>query len=170
MAEAMPPDATHLPLDPRPVAVSALSEAVKNRAGSLSPYPMSTTDFDVAFITPVHIYGAKDQARRPVMDFGSWSEYFADVSARAAGARHAQDGGGAVGQGGARRGDDARDGAAADEAREVRILADACLLRRHGGDADPPVRGRTPHLGVRRRSTKGSTCLILLRSVRCAAR
>ena len=78
LAEAMPPDATHLPLDPRPVAVSALGEAVKNRAGSLSPYPMSTTNFDVAFITPVHIYGTKDQVRRPVMDFGNWSEYLAE--------------------------------------------------------------------------------------------
>src|SRR5262245_15623546 len=78
MAEAMPPDATHLPLDPRPVAVSALSEAVKNRAGSLSPYPMSTTDFDVTFITPVHIYGTRDQVARPVMDFGNWSEYLAE--------------------------------------------------------------------------------------------
>jgi hypothetical protein len=78
MAAAMSPDAAHLPLDPRPVAVSALKEAVKNRAGSLSPYPMSTANFDIVFITPVHIYGAKDQAPRPVMDFGSWSEYLAD--------------------------------------------------------------------------------------------
>jgi hypothetical protein len=78
MAKAMPPDATHLPLDPRSVAVSALSEAVKNRAGSLSPYSMSTTDFDISFITPVHIFGTKDQVARPVMDFGSWSEYVAD--------------------------------------------------------------------------------------------
>jgi S1-C subfamily serine protease len=78
MAEAMPPDATHLPLDPRPVASSALREAVKNRAGSVNPYSMSTTDFDVTFITPVHIYAAKDQVRRPVMDFGDWSEYLAD--------------------------------------------------------------------------------------------
>jgi hypothetical protein len=79
MAEAMPPDAMHLPLDPqRPIAPSALSAAVKNRAGSLSPYPMSTTDFDLAFITPVHIYGTKDQVRRPVMDFGNWAEYMAD--------------------------------------------------------------------------------------------
>jgi hypothetical protein len=38
---------------------------------------MTTTDFDVTFITPVHIYGTKDQARRPVMDFGNWSEYLA---------------------------------------------------------------------------------------------
>jgi S1-C subfamily serine protease len=75
---ATPPDATHLPLDARPVAVGVLSEAVKNRAGSLSPYSMSTTNFDVAFITPVHTYGTKDQVRRPVMDFGNWSEYLAD--------------------------------------------------------------------------------------------
>jgi hypothetical protein len=78
MAEAMPPDATPLPLDQRPVAVSALAEAVKTRAGSLSPYAMSATDFDIAFMTPVHVYGAKDQVRRPVMDFGDWSEYLAD--------------------------------------------------------------------------------------------
>ena len=77
MAVGMPPNATRLPLDLPPVAVSALSEAVKNRAGSLSPYPMSTTNFDLAFITPVHIYGARDQAPRPVMDFGNWSEYLA---------------------------------------------------------------------------------------------
>ncbi len=79
VAGAMPPDAMHLPLDPPPVAVDALAAAVKNRAGSLSPYAMSTTNFDVAFITPVHMYGAKDQAApRPVMDFGTWSEYLAD--------------------------------------------------------------------------------------------
>ncbi|HEU4691773.1 MAG TPA: hypothetical protein VFS23_25590, partial [Vicinamibacterales bacterium] len=56
---------------------SALVEAVKNRAGNLSPYSMTATDFDITFITPVNIYGTKDQVRRPVMDFGSWSEYFA---------------------------------------------------------------------------------------------
>jgi hypothetical protein len=39
---------------------------------------MSTTGFDITFITPVHIYGAKDQVLRPVMDFGSWSDYFAE--------------------------------------------------------------------------------------------
>jgi hypothetical protein len=78
MAEAMPPDATPLPLDPqRPVAVEALSAAVKNRAGNLNPYPMSATDFDIALITPVHVYAAKD-VPRPVMDFGHWSEYVAE--------------------------------------------------------------------------------------------
>jgi hypothetical protein len=78
IAGAMPPEATHLAPDPRPVAVTALSEAVKNRVGSLSPYSTSTTDFDITFITPVHIYGAKDQVRRPVMEFGNWSEYLSE--------------------------------------------------------------------------------------------
>jgi len=78
MAGSAAPDAAPLPLDPpRPVDVSALSAAVKSRAGNLSPYPMSMTDFDIAFITPVHVYGAKDAALRAVMDFGNWSEYVA---------------------------------------------------------------------------------------------
>jgi len=78
IAEATPPDAMHLPPDPRLVAVSALSESVKNRAASVSPYTMSTTGFDITFITPVHMYAAKDQVQRRVMDFGPWSAYFAD--------------------------------------------------------------------------------------------
>jgi hypothetical protein len=59
----------------RPVDVAALGGAVKTRAGNSSPYPMSTADFDLAFITPVHVYAAKDSGPRPVMDFGNWSEY-----------------------------------------------------------------------------------------------
>jgi hypothetical protein len=79
MAGMMPADATNLPLDTqRRIAPSALEAAVKGRAGNLSPYPMSTADFDIAFITPVHVYGTKDQMRRPVMEFGQWSEYMAD--------------------------------------------------------------------------------------------
>jgi hypothetical protein len=78
LAGMTPPDATLLPPDPQPVAESALSAAVKNRAGSLSPYVMSTTDFDITFITPVHLYGARDQVRRPVMEFGNWSDYLSE--------------------------------------------------------------------------------------------
>jgi len=72
---------------------------VQRRAGSLNPYQMSASDFDVAFITPVQTYGAEyqtEQARerersrglptlggdpafvRPLMDFGNWSQYVAD--------------------------------------------------------------------------------------------
>jgi hypothetical protein len=72
----MPPAATQLPLDPqRPVDVNALGAAMKSRAGNLNPYPMSTADFDIAFITPVHVYAAKDAGPRPVMDFGNWTAY-----------------------------------------------------------------------------------------------
>jgi hypothetical protein len=79
--------------------VNALKEAAQRRAGSLSPYQMAATDFDVAFMTPVLVYGAQHQTEqergrerrdgprtrnaepavvRPLMDFGSWSEYLAD--------------------------------------------------------------------------------------------
>ena len=98
MKDAAPPDGTHLPVEPaRPFPVNALKDAAQRRAGSLSPYPMSSSDFDVAFMTPVLIYGAQEQERgrerrggprtpdagpavmRPLMDFGNWSEYVADI-------------------------------------------------------------------------------------------
>jgi len=80
MQDAAPPDGTHLPVEPvRPFPVSTLTDAAQRRAGSLSPYQMSTSDFDVAFITPVLTYGAQDQSeQRPLMDFSNWSEYVAD--------------------------------------------------------------------------------------------
>jgi S1-C subfamily serine protease len=101
LKDAAPPDGTHLPVEPvRPFPVGALKDAVQHRAGSLSPYQMSSSDFDVAFLTPVQIYGAQFQAEpergrerrggartpdaepavvRPLMDFGNWSEYVADL-------------------------------------------------------------------------------------------
>ena len=100
MKNAAPPDGAHLPVEPvRPFPVDALKDAAQRRAGSLSPYQMSSSDFDVAFITPVLTYGAQyqsEQARgrersrgartpdaepavvRPLMDFSNWSEYVAD--------------------------------------------------------------------------------------------
>ena len=100
MRDAAPPDGTHLPVEPaRPFPVSTLKDAVQHRAGSLGPYQMSSSDFDIAFITPVLTYGAQSQseqarerergtgARAPaaepastrlLTDFGNWSEYVAD--------------------------------------------------------------------------------------------
>jgi hypothetical protein len=99
MKAAAPPDGTHLPVEPvRPVPVNALKDAAQRRVGSLSPYQMSSSDFDIAFMTPVLIYGAQllsEQERgerrgvprtpdakpavvRQLMDFGNWSEYVAD--------------------------------------------------------------------------------------------
>ena len=100
MKDAAPPDGTHLPVEPaRAFPMDALKDAAQRRAGSLSPYQMSSSDFDVAFITPVLTYGAQyqsEQARgrersggsrtpnaepavvRPLLDFGNWSEYLSD--------------------------------------------------------------------------------------------
>ena len=100
MKDARPPDVAHLPVEPvQPPPLNALKETVQRRAGSLSPYQMSSSDFDVAFITPVLTYGAQYQSEqasererrsgrrspeeaqafvRPLMDFSNWSEYVAD--------------------------------------------------------------------------------------------
>jgi S1-C subfamily serine protease len=101
MMDAAPPDGTHLPVEPvRPFPVDALKDAVKHRAGSLSPYHMSSSDFDIVFITPVLVYGAQHPAEQgreragrggprspgaapavvsPLMEFGNWAEYAEDA-------------------------------------------------------------------------------------------
>ena len=94
-----PPNGSHLPVEPAGTfPVEALKEAVKRRAGSLNPYQISSSEFDIAFITPVQAYGAQhppgqaDEAERrggtripapgqgvgPLTDFSNWSEYLAD--------------------------------------------------------------------------------------------
>jgi S1-C subfamily serine protease len=94
-----PPAPSHLPVEPvTPFPVEALKDAVSRRAGSLSPYQISSSEFDVAFITPVMTYGMQNQLQaggggrvigmrapetqqgplRALMDFGNWSEYVSD--------------------------------------------------------------------------------------------
>ena len=69
-----PPVATRLPVEPQPpIPADALDAQVKSRAGSLNPYQMPSSEFDVAFLTPVVVKGAKPT------DFGDWSDYFADA-------------------------------------------------------------------------------------------
>jgi hypothetical protein len=58
-----------------------LEDAVSRRAGSLNPYAMSSSDFDITFITPVLAYAALRDASRPTMDFSNWSDYVRDVPA-----------------------------------------------------------------------------------------
>lgn len=99
LRDAAVPGADHLPMEPaRPWPVDALRDAAGRRGGSLSPYQLSASDFEVAFITPVMTYGAahpparaaargrggdrpveRDQPYlRPLMDFGNWSGYVGD--------------------------------------------------------------------------------------------
>jgi len=100
MKSAAPPSGTHLPVEPvRPFPVDALKDAAERRAGNPSPYLISSSTFDVAFITPVLTYVAQYQSQqprprtsskdtrkpepepalvRPLLDFSNWSEYVGD--------------------------------------------------------------------------------------------
>ncbi len=71
------PSGTHLPVEPvKPAAIAAFKDVVTRRAGSLKPYPMTASDFDVSFITPVLNYAAQSQSNQ---NFSNWSEYTADI-------------------------------------------------------------------------------------------
>lgn len=96
-----PPAATLLPLEPQQVfPVDSLKNTVARRAGSLKPYQIASSDFDVSFITPVQVYGSQYQAdlarerdrgkeaqtqdltqflTQRLTDFDSWSPYFSDI-------------------------------------------------------------------------------------------
>jgi S1-C subfamily serine protease len=88
MTNATPPSGAHLPIEPGwPIPEEAFKDAAQRRAGSLSPYQIASASFDVAFVTPVMIFGSRYQAdqvnrrtRGPVpvprlLDFGNWSDY-----------------------------------------------------------------------------------------------
>ena len=75
--DAPAPSGTHLPVEPaEPAPIAAFKDAVKRRAGSLKPYQMVASDFDVAFITPVLNFAAQSQ---PNENFRNWSDYVADI-------------------------------------------------------------------------------------------
>ena len=92
-----PPAATSLPLDPvRPYPASALQDAPKGTAPNPAVPVMSSSDFDVAFITPPMVHRARQRigwtggvqtARSPeaearlgrVTEFGAWSDYFSSL-------------------------------------------------------------------------------------------
>jgi serine protease Do len=100
LADVAAPAGVPLPTEPgAPFPIPLLKETVQRRVGNLNPSQISSADFDIAFITPVTIYGAQHQAEvnaqtrttratlpgadqslvRPLMDFGNWSEYVADL-------------------------------------------------------------------------------------------
>ena len=75
--EAPAPSAAHLPVEPMEAApVDTFKEVVKKRAGSLNPYQIAASDFDVGFITPILAYAAQSQ---PNVTFSNWSDYVADI-------------------------------------------------------------------------------------------
>ena len=100
MENASPPSGVHLPIEPGwPLPIDAFKNAASRRVGSLNPYQISSSTFDVAFITPIMTYGVQYQAEqmsrrskgkdgrtieiepvlvKPVLDFGNWFEYIED--------------------------------------------------------------------------------------------
>lgn len=94
MAGATPPDATVLPIEPaQPFPVAALEAA--STGSDPQPPVVSSSDFDVAFITPPAVHRAQQRSgwtggsstRSPeaaarlglLTDFGAWYEYFVEV-------------------------------------------------------------------------------------------
>jgi hypothetical protein len=95
MKGATPPAGVHLPVEMEvPPPLDALKDAAQRRAGSLNPYQLAGTEFDVAFITPVMTFGTEYLAEQAstrgrgrgsgpvevpaIFDFSNWSEYMAD--------------------------------------------------------------------------------------------
>jgi hypothetical protein len=75
--DALAPSATHLPVEPaEPAPVDAFKDIVTRRAGSLLPYQMAASEFDVGFITPVLNFAAQSQ---PNQNFSNWSDYVGDI-------------------------------------------------------------------------------------------
>jgi len=75
--DALAPSGTHLPVEPaEPAPVDAFKDLVTRRAGSLLPYQMAASEFDVGFITPVLNFAAQSQ---PNQNFSNWSDYVADI-------------------------------------------------------------------------------------------
>jgi hypothetical protein len=91
LAQAMKPAATHLPIEPdRPLPLDAVKALAAGRAFSLNAFKVTSTDFDIFFITPVMLAGADalrgrtggsndDGGMRAVSEFGNWSAYVADA-------------------------------------------------------------------------------------------
>ena len=78
MKDVLPPSGKLLPVEPaQPFPAAALADAAKRRVGNLSPYQMSSVDFDIAFMTPVQIKGTRQGT--PLTEFANWAEYVEDT-------------------------------------------------------------------------------------------
>jgi S1-C subfamily serine protease len=79
-----PPDGTRLPVDPaRAVPVDVLKAIAERRVGALAPYQLSSSEFDIALMTPLQVYagqGRPGQMFAPESrDFANWSDYVATL-------------------------------------------------------------------------------------------
>jgi S1-C subfamily serine protease len=99
MKDSAAPDGTRLPVEPvARFPVEALKAGVERHAGSVNAYRMSSSAYDVTFITPALLYAARNsepangrtggrnrrtpdadpRVMNPLENFSNWSEYVAD--------------------------------------------------------------------------------------------
>jgi hypothetical protein len=77
MQTTLRPAATLLPVEPlEPFPAGVLDAAVQRRVGNLSPYAMSSADFDIAFLTPVQVHAELQGRQTALTGFDTWSDYF----------------------------------------------------------------------------------------------
>ncbi|HVG84333.1 MAG TPA: serine protease [Vicinamibacterales bacterium] len=93
---AAPPEPTRLPVEPtRPYPLDELKSSTPTGSSANDPVVVSSSEFDVAFITPPTLYRASQRpdwtggrtTRSPeaearigqLTEFGAWSEYFAEL-------------------------------------------------------------------------------------------
>ena len=98
LSGAEPPAATRLPVEPtRPYPAGALEDVRRDATSSAAVPVMSSSDFDVAFVTPPMVQRAQQKSgwtggqidRSPevqarlgrLTEFGAWSEYFSTLPA-----------------------------------------------------------------------------------------
>lgn len=96
MSGTAPPEPTPLPVEPtRSNPSDSTTISTKTTSAVTAPPVASSSDFDIAFITPRTVLHARERADRTggrsvrppeaearlgrLTDFGSWAEYFADV-------------------------------------------------------------------------------------------
>jgi hypothetical protein len=90
LSGATTPDGALLPVEPRPLATTAVKDAAATSAFTVNPYRITSADFDIVFITPQLVARAEsrrgwttsnseDGGLRAVTEFGNWSEYVQDV-------------------------------------------------------------------------------------------
>ena len=167
LSGAEPPAATRLPVEPtRPYPVGTLEDVRRGATPNAAVPVMSSSDFDVAFLTPPMVHRARQRSgwtggqsgRSPeaearlgrLTEFGAWSDYFTSLPAVLVVRVTPKMVEGFWKRAGPRGGAHARRGPAAVQGLQDQLPAHARDLRRGRGHTHPPLRARAPRGGEER--------------------
>ena len=158
MKSAERPGATRLPVEPLPFRAGALEAAAQRRPGDLSSYRMTSSDFDIIFLTPVLVQAAQHTTQQgkqvAATDFGGWSDYFADVPPGPRGSRHAKADRKLLDESCPRRRIYTGRRLTADQAFQAGVFAASRLVRQCRSAAHSPVHPRDARVRDRRHSRR----------------